>query len=483
MLVIAIILPILAGAALPLFKLQREGLRSAYIAGFTLLTSAVALLALAGGAQPPIELIRLTSQLRITLRLDGVGRIFATILIILWPLSTLYGLEYMRHEERRDAFFSFFLMSYGVTLGIACSGNLLTLYVFYEMMTLTTLPLVMHGGKAESIAAGLKYLYYSLGGAAFAFIGLIYLIHYSGTTDFVWGGLFAHVAPNAAQQLRLGYVLCFLGFSVKAAIFPLHGWLPAASVAPTPVTALLHAVAVVKSGVFAIIRVTWFCFGPHLLRGTYAHYLPLALAAFTIVFGCIMALKEKNLKRRLAFSTVSNLSYILFGVLLLTPQGLAAGLQHMIFHACMKITLFLAAGSYMVNGRAYYVQDLRGISHAMPLTGAVFVLGSLAMTGFPPLIGFISKWSLAQSALQIGDPLPMLGIVALLISAVLTSIYLLVPSYSLFAGKRLPDAPPANDGGWKMQVTLVILSCALLYMSFYSAPLLDYISRAANGLV
>ncbi len=482
-LVIAIVLPILAGALLPLLKLRPDKVRFAYIGGITLLTSILAALGVLDGAKLPIELLRFSSQMSVSLRLDGVGRIFACILIFLWPLATLYALEYMRHEEKQDNFFSFFMMSYGVTLGIASSANLLTLYIFYEMMTLTTLPLVMHGGSAESIAAGLKYLYYSLGGAAFAFIGLVYLIHYSGTTVFVWGGLFTRVSPETAGQLRIGYLLCFLGFSVKAAIFPLHGWLPTASVAPTPVTALLHAVAVVKSGVFALIRVTWFSFGPFLLRGTYAQYIPLALVAFTIVYGCAMALKEQHLKRRLAYSTVSNLSYILFGALLLTPQGLAAGLQHMIFHAVMKITLFLCAGSYMVNAKAHYVQDLRGISRPMPLTGAVFVLGSLAMTGFPPLIGFISKWSLAQAALAEGGLLPTLGVIALLISAVLTGIYLLVPSFSLYAGKRPAAAAPACDGGWKMRTTLSVLSAALLVMSFYSAPLLDFILRAASGLV
>ncbi len=478
----AVVLPIAAGALLPAFKWKDRQIRSVYIMSITVLTSLLAAVALFSD-MPRLDLIHFNDRLTVSLRLDGIGRVFAGLVALLWPMTSLYALDYMRGDGHENTFFSFFMMSYGVTLGIAMSANLLTLYIFYEMLSLSTLPLVLHGGSAKSVTAGLKYLYYSLGGAAFAFIGLVYLVYFGGTTDFIPGGLFRGVALERTSQLRLGYLLCFLGFSVKAAVFPVHGWLPTASVAPTPVTALLHAVAVVKSGVFAIIRVTYFSFGAQVIRGSYAQNIPLALTAFTIVFGCSMALKEKHLKRRLAYSTVSNLSYILFGALLLSNQGLAAGLMHLVFHALMKITLFLAAGIYNIRAQAHDIGELRGINARWPLLGALFTLGSLAMTGIPPLIGFVSKWALAQAAVLSGGVLPILGVAALLISALLTGGYLMVPSVLMYTGKRpenMPEPLPVEPG---MRWTLIMLSAMMLVLSFYSKPLIDFLTSAASGLV
>lgn len=477
MLLLAVLLPLIAGALLPAVKLSKAK-RNIFLMSVTLLTSLLVCLLLANEV-PRLNLIMLNDQLEIALRLDDTGRVFAGLLALLWPLTLLYAFSYMKGDQKQTTFFSFFTMSYGVTLGIAFSANLLTLYVFYELMTLSTLPLVMHGGSGKSVSAGLKYLYYSLGGSAFAFIGLVYLVYFGNTTEFVPGGLFQQVEIARASQLRLGYLLCFLGFSVKAAVFPVHAWLPAASVAPTPVTALLHAVAVVKAGVFAIIRVTFFSFGVAAIRDSFAQYIPLALCAFTIVFGCAMALKETHLKRRMAFSTVSNLSYVLFGTLLLTQSGLQAGLMHMVFHALMKIALFLCVGVFNKQADAYYVEDVRGMSKRMPLITAIFALSGLAMTGIPPLIGFISKYALAEAAFQQVSLLSMLGVTALLISAILTGIYLLVPALTMYSVK----SPVAHEG--KIQVdrgyaiTLVTLGALVVVLSFYSKPLLDFLARAA----
>ena len=478
-LLLAVTLPILLGAMVPVLR-WKAGTRNLYLMISAVMTSAIVTVALFSGT-PAVEIISLNDRLTIALRLDDLGRLFAAIIALLWPVSLLYAISYMKGTEKQMTFFSFFLMSYGVTLGIAMSANLLTLYVFYEIMTLSTLPLVMHGGSPKAISAGLKYLYYSLGGSAFAFIGLVYLVYFGGTTEFIPGGLFREVSLDHTNQLRLGYLLCFLGFSVKAAVFPVHGWLPTAAVAPTPVTALLHAVAVVKSGVFAIIRVTYFSFGLSVLKGSYAQYIPLALTAFTIVYGCSMALKEKHLKRRLAYSTVSNLSYILFGALLLTPEGLAAGLMHLIFHALMKITLFLTAGVFNKRAHAYYVEELRGLGGPMKLISGVFTLGALAMTGIPPLIGFISKWSLAEAAFSLGGILPLAGVVALLTSALLTGIYLLVPAVTMYTRPvKTMDIVPVEAS---FKFSLASLSLLMVVMSFYSRPLLDFLTRTAYGAI
>lgn len=476
-LLLAVLLPVLAGALLPALKLTTKA-RNAYLVIVSLFTSCLAGVAVFSDIQG-LELIRLNEKLSIALKMDDLGRVFVSLIAVLWPLSIVYAISYMKNAQKQNSFFTFFMMSYGVTLGIAMSRNLLTLYVFYELMTLSTLPLVMHGGSQKAIRAGLKYLYYSLGGSAFAFISLVYLVYFGGTTEFVPGGLFASVSLQHTSQLRLGYLLSFLGFSVKAAVFPMQDWLPDAAVAPTPVTALLHAVAVVKSGVFAIIRVTFFSFGVSVLKGSYAQHIPLILSAFTIVFGCTMALKEKHLKRRLAYSTISNLSYIVFGCMLLTQDGLTAALMHLLFHAVMKITLFFTSGVFNQNADAYYVDQLRGLGRKMPLYTAIFTLGALAMTGIPPLIGFVSKWYLAISAVNAGGLLPMLGLTALLISAILTAVYLLVPAVTMYSRPAHEERTikPVDLG---YQVSLVTLGVLMIALSFFTKPLLDFLTRTAS---
>ncbi len=487
MLIAAVFAPVAAGALLPLFRFRSERARGIYVEAAVLAASALACAALFRPGTQGVTLFYITDALSVSFKTDGLSMVFSGIVVFLWPLSTLYAIEYMRGKSRQDSFFAFYTMTYGVTLGIAVSANLLTLYLFYELMTLSTLPLVMYGSSEKSVSAGLKYLYYSLGGAAFAFVGMIYVMYYSGgTTDFVYGGLFGGAGTESLRDLRFGYLLCFFGFGVKAAVFPLHPWLPAASVAPTPVTALLHAVAVVKAGVFSIIRVTYFSFGTAALAGSIAQQLPLAVSVFTVVYGCATALRDQDLKRRLAYSTVSNLSYILLGALLMTPRGLAAGLTHMVFHALMKIILFFAAGAYMLSGRVL-VRDLRGARRALPLTTAVFLLGSLAMAGTPPLNGFLSKWALAQSAVAAGGVLPLLGILALLTSSLLTAMYLLVPSVSAYFAPPGAAGAAGREGradpGWKITFTLLSLCAAMLLLAFFFAPLSDFLFRAASGLV
>ncbi len=483
LLLLPILLPIVAGALLPAIPWKKPAHRGAYVLGMSVMTSLAlgfSLWQAPAGAQ---QLLSFTDKLTLSLSADGLSRVFAVLVAVLWPLTALYALSYMRGQKKQNSFYSFFLMSYGVTLGIALSANLISLYLFYEMLSLATLPLVMHAGGLQAIRAGLKYLYYSLGGAAFAFIGLVYVVYFGGGTSFVYGGLFTHVGLEHTAQLRLGYVLCFLGFSVKAAVFPVHGWLPTASVAPTPVTALLHAVAVVKSGVFAIIRITYFSFGVAVLKGSYAQYLSLCLVIITIVYGSAMALKEKHLKRRLAYSTLSNLSYILLGALLMTPQGLGAGLLHMLFHSAMKIALFMAAGVYMTRARVADVRDLRGLGQPIGVTSVAFTMAGLAMTGIPPLLGFVSKWSLAEAGVAAGHWIPWVGVGALLVSALLTGIYLLTPAITLYTSPRLPGAPEPMSPGPAYSITMGSLVVLMSVLTVYNAPLMDYLARVASGLL
>lgn len=477
MLILTVLTPIILGAATMLFRFKSARKRQLYLFSSVLLTSLMVLWCLLRSNGETVTLIRLTDTISCTLHLDGMGKIFAGLVALLWPCAMLYAFEYMEHEGGENVFFTWYTMTYGVTLGIAMAGDIVTLYLFYEFLTLVTLPLVMHGMSHQSVAAGLKYLYYSLTGAGLAFIGVVLILFFGESTAFVSGGVLGALAENRQTLLRVGYILAFLGFGVKAAIFPFHGWLPTASVAPTPVTALLHAVAVVKAGVFAVMRITYHSFGTALLQGTFAQYIPIALALFTIVYGSAMAVREQHLKRRLAYSTISNLSYILFGALLMTPQGLTGALSHMIFHGLMKISLFCAVGAVLVKTEKQYVQDIRGLGKRMPLTVSVFVLGGLAMTGIPPLIGFQSKWLLMESALQVGGWMGTLGIIALLISALLTAIYLLVPAFhACFSQPNQGESLTHCDTTWQMGVPFILWSVIMIALSFVSQPLIQFIT-------
>ena len=485
MLLVSLAIPALGAAALFLWRPESRRVRNIFILAVTLITSAFTAGCVFTSGAHQLTLLRLTPALTISFRLDGLGRVFSGLVAFLWPLATLYAFEYMRHEGGENTFFGFYLLSYSVTLGIAFAEDLMTLYIFYELLTLSTLFLVMHGMKAQNVYAGRKYVYYSLGGAALAFLSLVTVIHFSGTSNFTIGGIPA--MRDAPMSLILPmFTLGFLGFGVKAAIFPLHGWLPTASVAPTPVTALLHAVAVVKAGAFAVIRMSYYCFGADLVRGTWAQAVCLTLAMLSILIGSAMAVREQHLKRRLAYSTMSNLSYVLFGAMLLTPAGLRGGLLHMVFHALMKISLFSCVGAVMVQTGKTHVEDLRGMRRRMPYIIAVFAFCAVELVGIPPFVGFQSKWALATAALDSGSALGVAGIAVLLVSAILTAIYLLVPAVSAYA---LPLSSNAGleersyDPGPCMKIPLAILCVVMLALVFFSAPLANFLGQVAGGLL
>jgi multicomponent Na+:H+ antiporter subunit D len=392
----------------------------------------------------------------------------------------------MTKEEHEKIFFMFYTMTYGVTLGISLAGNMLTMYFFYELLTLVTVPLVMHTLTREAILASRKYLYYSLGGAAFAFIGLIFIIIYGNTTDFILGGVLnLDKIGDRTNVLLLIYVMAFMGFGVKAAVCPFNSWLPDAGVAPTPVTALLHAVAVVKSGAFAILRLTYYSFGTDFLKGTWAQNVVMAITMFTIVYGCSRAVKETHIKRRLAYSTISNLSYIVFGATLMSPLGMIGALTHMLFHAVMKISSFFCAGAIMHQTEKHYVHELDGLGFAMPGVFTVFTVSAFGLMGVPGLAGFVSKWNLAEAAVESGNPLAYAGIVCLLISALLTAIYMLtIVVRAFFPAKDFDKSSVMQyrDPNWKMMVPLIVFTVFIFIFGLYSTPVVHFLTDVANGL-
>ena len=486
LLVAAVLLPIFLAVPIALIRWKQDVHWMVYAEGVVLLTSALSFYALANTDQQMHMLFRFANNLEIAFRVDGLASVFAALVSFLWPLATLYAFEYMSHLGHRELFFMFYVMTFGVTLGIAFSGNILTMYCFYEMLTMVTLPLIMHPLSKDAIRASRTYLLYSLGGAAFAFIGMIFILYYGQTGAFVPGGVMHTPAVMSRQNLFLiVYVLTFFGFSVKAAMWPFGGWLPKAGVAPTPVTALLHAVAVVKAGAFALMRITYYSFGSEFLRGTWAQTLLLVFVIITIIYGCSRALKETHLKRRLAYSTMSNLSYILFGVVLMSPLGLVGALCHMVFHAFMKISSFFCVGAVMHQTKKNYVHEINGLGYVMPVTFTIFTISGLALMGVPGLPGFISKWNLAKAALGSTHPLALVGVFALLVSALLTAIYMMSISFRAFCPGRDFDRNTVAgfcDPGWRMLVPLVVFVIVLFVFGLHSAPLVELFTTIASGV-
>ncbi|MBR0424690.1 MAG: proton-conducting membrane transporter [Clostridia bacterium] len=479
---LAVLLPFGFGVLLYALPVRSYRLRL----GLTLLfTTAVSALIVALLVDPPaaVEWIRFAPNLVFYQSIDGVGRFFLGILAALWPLTVLYAVSYMRHEAHTRMFFAFFTAAYGACIGIATAGNLFTMYCFYELLTLTTLPLVMQPMTHAARKASRMYFLYSIGGAAFAFAAMLFLIANGASGPFEAGGILKGNVPISADVARLFWLFGFVGFGVKAAIFPLHAWLPKASVAPTPVTALLHAVAVVKSGAFAVIRLTYDCYGTELLSGSWAQTAALLLVSFTIVYGSSIAVRETHFKRRLAYSTVANLSYILFGVTLMTPEGLSAALMHMAAHACIKIVLFFAAGAVLHQSGRESVYELDGIGRRMPATFVCFTISALSLMGVPPLNGFVSKWTLLRAGAELGG-VAWIGCGALLVSALLTAIYLLSAARRAWFPDRNADIASLSTvreaDGW-MLAPMLMLTVATVLCGVFAEPIFAA-AQAAAGL-
>ena len=482
-----VIFPIIAGAVLLPVKFKDRKQREKWVLSIIVLNAIFALYAIFGADNPYVTIFRFSEHLSLTLHVDGLSKVFGTMVSLLWIITTIYAFEYMTHEGHEDRFFAFFTMTFGVVVGIAFAANFLTMYLFYEFLTLVTLPIVMHAMDNKARHAGKMYVLYMMFGASLAFIGFVFVYCYGTTIDFIPGGVLnpALVAGNEGI-LHLVFVLAFFGFGVKAAVFPFYRWLPKASVAPTPVTALLHAVAVVKSGIFAIVRLTYYSFGTAFLVGTWAQYVMLIAAAVTIVFGSTVALRTPHIKRRFAYSTVSNLSYIIFGIAIMTPAGLAAGMLHMVYHAVIKITLFFTAGAILYKTHREYLYEVEGFGKLMPVTFATMAITGLGLIGVPPFAGFNSKWALATAAVDSGNAVSYIGIVALILSALLTALYV----FSIIIRAYFPREKeyPAgyydhvSDPNKYMTVPLVILAVVSVIMGLFPDALLDIMYNAIAGI-
>jgi multicomponent Na+:H+ antiporter subunit D len=394
------------------------------------------------------------------LQADPLALLFITLSAGLWLLTTVYAIAYLEGSPQRSRFFGFFSLCVTATVGIAMAGNLVTFFLFYELLTLATYPLVVHRGTPQALAAGARYLAYTLGGGALLLGGIVWLQALAGTVEFARGGVLAALAPDQQRALPIIFALLIAGLGVKAALLPLHGWLPQAMVAPAPVSALLHAVAVVKAGAFGIVRVVYEVYGIE-----FAHDLDLlaplaAVAAATILYGSLRALVQDDLKRRLAYSTVSQVSYIVLGVALFGPLGSIGGLVHLVHQGIMKITLFFCAGVYAETLGIHRVSEMAGVGRRMPWTTAAFTVGAFGMIGVPPVAGFISKWYLGLGALEAGMPW---ALAVLMISSLLNAAYFLpILRVAWFEAPpaRWPDEHGAAHGRWEAPRWLLIPTVA-----------------------
>ena len=408
--------------------------------------------------------------LEFKLQADPLAILFIALSAVLWLITTVYSVGYLEHGPHRARFFGFFSLCVAATVGIAMSGNLFTFLLFYELLTLATYPLVIHRGNAEALRAGRIYLIYTLAGGLVLLMGTLGLWVLAGTTDFVPGGILADVVaqnPRAAQAL---FVVLIGALGVKAALVPFHAWLPIAMVAPAPVSALLHAVAVVKAGAFGIMRVVYEVFGIETAQAL-GVTAPLAmLAAVTILYGSLRAITQDDIKKRLAYSTVSQVSYITLGVALASPIAAVGALVHLIHQGLMKITMFMAAGNLAEGLGVKRVSQMDGVGRAMPGTMLAFTLAALGMIGLPPLAGFVSKWYLAQGGLDAGQA----WVIALLLgSSLLNALYFLPMLHRAWFHDATADAaaPCRPRIGWMLAAPPVTTAVLVLVAGgFANAP-------------
>ena len=494
------------GAAMLIFPLPESATRLRPAVNLTaaalkvLLTLALFPVVLGGALRPEVSLPFLPG-VPLVLRVDQLSVLFAALSSILWLVTTVYAIGYLRGSRHQSRFFGFFSLCVTATVGISFSGNLITFLVFFEMLTLVTYPLVAHTGTPEALRAARVYLRYALGGGLAVLLGVVWLYAYVGRVDFAEGGS-AGVATLAAERpgvATLIFGLLIVGLGVKSALVPLHGWLPNAMVAPAPVSALLHAVAVVKAGVFGIVRVVDDVYGIDVAADLGVLTPLLVWACVTILYGSLRALQQQDLKARLAYSTVSQVSYVTLGLTVATVVGTTGGMVHLVHQGLMKITLFFAAGLFKETVGVSRIDQMDGLGRRMPWTSAAFTVGAAGMIGLPPTAGFVTKWFLGAGAVQSAHPW-VLGV--LLTSSLLNALYFLPVVYRMWfrascAQARAEDAAaaphsPADDDGVRavpepaaMLVPVLItagFSVAVAVLAAVPYAPLDLAGRIAEGV-
>lgn len=455
--------------------------------GALMVTALLGAAAMLTGRGELLLVFNLTETLPVLFRIDEMGIIFGTVAVIVFVCAGFFSFDYMRHEEHEKRYYGFYLIVFGVIMALCFAGNLVTFYLFFEILTLSSMPLVLHNGSREAVMAGLKYLFYSLCGAYMVLFGFYFINRYANTLSFSEGGVLNQelIAGHTQLLLAAAFVMV-LGFSVKAGMFPMHAWLTAAHpAAPGPASAVLSAV-IVKAGVLGIIRVIYYLFGVAFLRGTWVQTAWMTLTLVTVFMGSLLAYREPVLKKRLAYSTVSQVSYILFGLALMEPDALTGGVLHVICHAFIKAVLFLCAGAVIFKTGKTRADELKGIGKEMPVLLWCYTIASLGLIGIPPAGGFISKWYLASGSLASGIPgFSWIGPAVLLISALLTAGYLLpITICGFFPGedfdyKNLQKKEP----GIFMILPILFMTVLSVLIGLFPGVLTDFISQFTAGII
>ncbi len=479
-----LLLPIAAGTALAFMKRAEKRAADAVFIAALAVEAALCLWYLFL-PDASIPLFSMTDTLKVGLRTDGVSRIFLSVGAFGFLPAGIYATRYMAHGERQSSFYAFMLFSLAALVGMDCSENLITMYLFFEMATLLSMPLVLHDRTEESVRAALKYLFYSIAGAFLALLAIFTLSRFTATLSFAPQGTLNADAEAHRTLIEVTVFLGVIGFGAKAGMYPLHGWLPSAHpVAPAPASAVLSGV-IAKAGVLAILRLVFYIVGTSFLRGTWVQIAWISLALLTVFVGSMMAYREDVFKKRLAYSSVSQISYILVGLFCMTAQSVSGGLLHVLFHACIKVCLFLVAGSFITQLGKTRVSELRGVGKAMPVTLWAFTVASLGLIGIPPAAGFVSKWYLALGALDTAIPfLNWFVPVILLVSALLTAGYLLPVTVSgFFPGKDFPALERTDEGTPVMWLPIAILAAISLLIGVFAGPLTNWTAALAAALV
>ncbi len=436
------------------------------------------------GGRPSATLVEIYPGFALTFTVEPLGASFAAVASFLWIVTSCYSIGYMRghHEAYQTRFYAFFALALASTMGIALAGNMLTLFIFYEALSISTYPLVTHSGTPEAKRAGRVYLGLLLGtsiGLQLLAVGLTWVT--AGTLDFTAGGILAGKASDGFVVFLMALYLFGIG---KAAVMPFHRWLPAAMVAPTPVSALLHAVAVVKAGVFTVLKVVIYIFGLDLLTSTGASLWLAYVAAATILIASLVAMAQDNLKLRLAYSTVSQLSYVVLGAMLATSTGVLGGAMHIAMHAFAKITLFFCAGAILVASHKTEISDMGGLGRRMPFTFAAFFLASLSIIGLPPLGGAWSKWELALGAAEKGQAI-LVGV--LMVSSLLNVAYLIPVAVRGFLPRGGGGNPQPGER-WRIEeaplfcvVPLCFTAVACIVLFFFADDLYAFLRPIGGG--
>ncbi len=433
------------------------------------------------GERPELYAFALMDGLDIKFKIEPLGMMFAALASGLWIVNSIYSIGYMRgnKEKNQTRFYACFALSLSAAMGIAFSGNLLTLFLFYEILTLSTYPLVSHKGDEATVNSARIYLGILLTSSIGFFLpAIIWTYQTAGTLDFVPGGILAGKLDGPAVGLLLGLFVFGIG---KAAVMPVHRWLPAAMVAPTPVSALLHAVAVVKAGVFSITKVIVYIFGVDFLFSTPEANWLLYAAAFTIVAASLVALKQTNIKRLLAYSTIAQLSYVIMTAAILKPLAEIGAATHMVAHAFGKITLFFAAGAIYVASKKTEIHQLYGIGRRMPWTMTAFTIGALSMIGVPPTAGFVSKWFILGGAFEAGN---YLAIATIIMSTVLNAAYFLPIVFMAWFGKETEALSENNHGEAPVMAVIALTITATLTLAFFAfnGPLIELERQVVAGM-